>query len=139
GGERLHVNAFMDGHLRRAAARRAAQQQPDVQQLAVRVDAELARGVMARTGAVHARSHDGGQATLTHGPKRLAVSIHYLIDFRVQRSAGGQAATPLDQTVHTRARPIRRAESSGSGVDRATDQLWLRGSAYRSISVIVAS
>jgi hypothetical protein len=105
GLQRLDVDAFVDGHLRGPAACRAAQQQPDVELFAVRVEAEPARGVVTRARAVHAGFHDGGQAGLAHDPQCLAVGIHRCGCF--QGSAGalaGEAAAPGIWRMHNTAR-----------------------------------
>jgi hypothetical protein len=74
--QRVDVDAFVDGDFRGPVTRCAEQQQPDIEELAVRVDAELARGAVARAGAAGARPEDGGQGTLAHGPQGLAIDIH---------------------------------------------------------------
>jgi hypothetical protein len=58
--ECLHMDALVDGDFRRAAAQLAADQHPDVEELAVRVHPELPGGTVTRGPARHACLDDGG-------------------------------------------------------------------------------
>src|SRR5262249_33388143 len=73
--ECLHIDALVDGDLRGAAAPLAADQHPDVEELAVRVHAELPCGMVTRGPARHACFNDGGQAEFSDHPQRFPADI----------------------------------------------------------------
>src|SRR5882724_5261754 len=69
------MDALVDGDFRRAAAQLAADQHPDVEELAVRVHAELSGGMVTRGPARYACSDDGGQTELSDHPQRCAADV----------------------------------------------------------------
>src|SRR5262249_40254909 len=73
--ECLRIDALVDGDFRRAAAQLAADQHPDVEELTVRVHAELLGGMVTRGSARHAWFNDGGQAEFSDHPQRFPADI----------------------------------------------------------------
>jgi hypothetical protein len=67
--ERADVHALVDRDLDGAVAGPAVDEQPDVEQLAVGVDAESAGGPVLGGAAVDAAAYDRGQAEFAHHPQ----------------------------------------------------------------------